>query len=570
MNLGIGSKLFLTSVGIIVVVEATAAIVLRSEVRETLHEVTAHELERHAESAKVGLETMPDLDGPKGQALAKQIALATSTEVEIFDAEGNVLADTDPGGFGDVLSLPEVRAALDPEQRGGRAYRGGRVLVARPFRYGDGLGVVRLAATRKVLDRAYDRLWVLLTIGAGIGLVVAMAMTFTATALIRRSLRRLATSAAQVAAGGARRIAFEPQGEMGEVGDFINRMADDAERTVRALVHERALLGSVLDGMSQGVIALDGDRRMTLVNPAARDMLALPLPVGEAFIDHVRIPAVVSLVESAPVAGEAELTTPAGTRIAARVHPQRDGAGCILVLEDVTDLRRLETIRRDFVANVSHELRTPVSVIRANAETLQAGAKDDPAFAGRLVDGLHRNAERLARIIADLLDLSRLEAGQYRIERTPIDVLPAAQQAVAALERNAAAKQVTVQVDVGEDVRVTADGKALDQILVNLIDNAIKYTAPAGHVWVRARPLDGRVRVVVADDGPGIAPHHRERIFERFYRVDAGRSREVGGTGLGLAIVKHLVESMGGTVGVDGNEPTGTVFWIELPRATLA
>ncbi|KAB2907847.1 MAG: HAMP domain-containing histidine kinase, partial [Kofleriaceae bacterium] len=158
----------------------------------------------------------------------------------------------------------------------------------------------------------------------------------------------------------------------------------------------------------------------------------------------------------------------------------------------------------------------------------------------------------------------------YRIERTPIDVLPAAQQAVAALERNAAAKQVTVQVDVGEDVRVTADGKALDQILVNLIDNAIKYTAPAGHVWVRARPLDGRVRVVVADDGPGIAPHHRERIFERFYRVDAGRSREVGGTGLGLAIVKHLVESMGGTVGVDGNEPTGTVFWIELPRATLA
>ncbi|KAB2911390.1 MAG: hypothetical protein F9K40_00840, partial [Kofleriaceae bacterium] len=129
MNLGIGSKLFLTSVGIIVVVEATAAIVLRSEVRETLHEVTAHELERHAESAKVGLETMPDLDGPKGLALAKQIAQATSTEVEIFDAEGNVLADTDPGGFGDVLSLPEVRAALDPEQRGGRAYRGGRVLV---------------------------------------------------------------------------------------------------------------------------------------------------------------------------------------------------------------------------------------------------------------------------------------------------------------------------------------------------------------------------------------------------------------------------------------------------------
>jgi two-component system phosphate regulon sensor histidine kinase PhoR len=304
LNLGIGSKLFLTSVGIILVVESTAAIVLRSEVRETLQETTRHELVRHAESARIGLETLPDLDGPKGQALAEQIAKATSTEVEVFDSEGNVLADTDPDSHPDVLSLPEVRDALDPEKRGGSAYRGRRVLVARPFKYGDGLGVVRLAATRKALDRAYDRLWVLLTIGAAIGLVVALGMTIAATALIRRSLRRLATSAAQVAAGGARRIAIEPHGEIGEVGDFINQMADDAERTVRALVHERALLGSVLDGMSQCVIGLDADRRMTLVNPAARDMLDQPLPVGEAFIDAVRLPALVSLVERRPGPGK--------------------------------------------------------------------------------------------------------------------------------------------------------------------------------------------------------------------------------------------------------------------------
>ena len=569
MNIGIGSKLFLTSVGIIVVVESTAAIVLRSEVRETLQETTEHELVRHAESARISLEAMPDLDGPKGQALAEQIAHATNTEVEVFDSTGKVLADTNPGGVGDVLSLPEVRDALDPERRGGSAHRGRRVLVARPFRYGDSLGVVRLAATRYALDRAYDRLWILLTIGAAIGLVVALAMTLTATALIRRSLRRLATSAAQVAAGGAQRIATEPRGEIGEVGDFINRMADDAERTVRALVHERALLGSVLDGMSQGVIALDEDRRMTLVNPAAREMLELSTsPIGEAFIDIVRIPAAVSLVEKAPAPGEAEITTASGTRIAARVVPQRDGRGCILVLEDVTDLRRLETIRRDFVANVSHELRTPVSVIRANAETLQAGAKDDPKFADRLIDGLHRNAERLARIIADLLDLSRLEAGQFRIERAVVELPAAAQQACGVVENQAVTKQVSLQVEMASDLKVMADAKALDQILVNLIDNAIKYTPAGGHVWVRGRPLDGRVRIIVADDGPGIAPHHRERIFERFYRIDPGRSREVGGTGLGLSIVKHLVESMGGTVGVDGNEPTGTVFWIELPRAT--
>ncbi|HUQ01829.1 MAG TPA: ATP-binding protein [Kofleriaceae bacterium] len=569
MNLGIGSKLFLASVGVIVVVEATAAVVLRTEVRDTLHRTTEAELVRHAESARIGLEALPDLDGPKGQALAERFARATGTEVEVFDAEGKVLADTKPGGVGDVLGLPEVRAALDPEIRGGSAHRGGRVLVARPFRYGDGLGVVRLAATRDALDRAYDQLWVLLMIGGAIGLAVALGMTLTATALIRRSLRQLATSAAQVAAGGARRITIEREGEIGEVGDFINRMAADAERTVRALVHERALLGSVLDSMSQGVIALDEERRMTMVNPAAREMLELPgVPIGEAFIDQVRIPGLVKLVEQAPASGSGEITTASGVRIAARVHPQRDDVGCILVLENVTDLRRLETVRRDFVANVSHELRTPVSVIRANAETLLSGAKDDPVFGAKLIDGLHRNAERLARIIADLLDLSRLEAGHYRIDRTTVDVVAAAQQASSAVERDAAARPVTLQIEVAPEVRVVGDAKALDQILVNLIDNAIKYTPAGGHVWVRATSQGERVRIIVADDGPGIAPHHRERVFERFYRIDPGRSREVGGTGLGLSIVKHLVESMGGTVGVEGNEPSGTVFWIELPRAT--
>ena len=573
MNLGIGGKLFLASVGVIIVVEATAAIVLRSEVRDTLQGITEAELRRHCESARIGFESTPDLDGPTGQRLAVRFAEATGTEVELFDAEGRVIADSHPGTTPNVLALPEVRSALDPRIGEGRARRGGRVLVARPFRYGDGLGVVRLAARRETLDHVYDRLWVLLSIGAAIGLAVAVAMTLAATALIRRSLRRLASSAAQVASGGARRVAIEPHGEIGAVGDFINRMADDAERTVVALVAERALLGSVLDGMSQGVIALDGERRMTLCNPAARRILGLTgVPVGEAFIDQVRIPAAVALIEQPDEEGVAEFTAPSGARVLARVAPQRGGEGCILVLEDVTAMRRLETIRRDFVANVSHELRTPVSVIRANAETLLAGAKDDPQFSGRLLEAMHRNAERLARIIADLLDLSRLEAGQYRIERAPVGVAAAAANAAAAvIDAGPSAKPVRVEVavDVPAELRVTADAKALDQILINLIDNAVKYTPAGGHVWVRARAgAKGRVRIEVADDGAGIAAHHRERVFERFYRVDAGRSREVGGTGLGLSIVKHLVESMGGTVGVEGNEPSGSVFWIELPTAT--
>jgi two-component system phosphate regulon sensor histidine kinase PhoR len=231
----------------------------------------------------------------------------------------------------------------------------------------------------------------------------------------------------------------------------------------------------------------------------------------------------------------------------------------------VTAVRRLETIRRDFVANVSHELRTPVSIIRVNAETLQGGAAADPQIAPRLIDGIHRNAERLARILADLLDLSRLDAGQFRFERAEVKLRAATEAALVSVEPAATEREVTIHVEVDDATRARADAKAVDHVLVNLVDNAVKYGNRGGNVWIRGHLAGDRVRVEVSDDGPGIAPKHQERVFERFYRVDSGRARESGGTGLGLAIVKHLVESMGGTVGVQANTPRGTTFWIDLP-----
>jgi two-component system phosphate regulon sensor histidine kinase PhoR len=187
-------------------------------------------------------------------------------------------------------------------------------------------------------------------------------------------------------------------------------------------------------------------------------------------------------------------------------------------------------------------------------------------MANRLIDGLHRNAERLARILADLLDLSRLDAGQYRLDLGKVGVKGIADQALTAVEMQAATRNVKVEIQIPEHLVVKADPKALDQILVNLIDNAVKYTLVDGHVWVEARVDEDHVRIEVRDDGPGIAAKHRERVFERFYRADPSRSREAGGTGLGLSIVKHLVESMGGKVGVEPNQPNGSIFWLRLPR----
>jgi two-component system, OmpR family, phosphate regulon sensor histidine kinase PhoR len=422
-----------------------------------------------------------------------------------------------------------------------------------------GATVVALVLTPSVVGR--------FAIATGLGLGCAAAVALAASMQAQRSLETLARSAAEVTAGGPRRLprvgdAIDP------VGTLINRMADDAERTLTALRGERDLLGSVLDSMTQGVIALDPQQRITLINPAARRIFALPgVPIGERFADQIAVPEAVAMVAEGKLDGTAEFTTAGGVRTLARLTPQRSGGGRLLVVDDVTAIRRLETIRRDFVANVSHELRTPVSVIRANAETLQAGGKDDPLFAGRLIDGLHRNAERLARIVADLLDLSRLEAGHYRLERSAVDIATAIAQAVTAVEHQVRVRSTTLAIDVVRATTIAADAKALDQVLVNLLDNAIKYTPIGGRVTIRTVDRGELVRIEVADDGPGIAPHHRDRVFERFYRVDPGRSRDLGGTGLGLSIVKHLAESMGGSVGVDGNDPTGSIFWCELPRS---
>jgi two-component system phosphate regulon sensor histidine kinase PhoR len=402
-----------------------------------------------------------------------------------------------------------------------------------------------------------------------VALALVAATALVTAMLTRRSLRRLRDATHDIVRDGKKRMPVASlEGTARELGQWINALAEDAEQHRAALARERALLASLADGLTDGVIALDGDRRIEMLNDAARRMLGIQSSmIGEPLLELVRVPELRDLIEHERDAS-AEVNLPNAPRVLIRAARTYGRAGRVLLLEDVTNVRRLESVRRDFVANVSHELRTPVAVIRANAETLLAGAKDDPQIAPKLIDGLHRNAERLARILADLLDLSRLDAGQYRLELAPVAVRAVTEQSLSAVETQAQQRGILVEVAVPDAISVRADAKALDQILVNLIDNAVKYTRPTGHVWIEARELGDFVRIEVRDDGPGIADKHRERVFERFYRADPSRTREAGGTGLGLSIVKHLVESMGGEVGVDANAPRGSIFWLRLPKAT--
>lgn len=354
-------------------------------------------------------------------------------------------------------------------------------------------------------------------------------------------------------------------------------------RTDADLRAERDRLAAVLDALSDGVLAVDSAGRVLLANPAACHVLGLSdPPVGRKLIDLLRLPPILEAWQRLQATKEgqepAEVTLTDGREVVVAVRPLTStgalpGAalapmGAVLVLRDVTSLRRLERVRRDFIANASHELKTPVATIRAAGELLVDGALDDRDDAQQFAETIVRNAERLSAILADLLDLSRMEAGAYDLKTTGVVVLPRLQRAAELLETQTKARSQTVLIEAPANLRCRANAAALDQVLQNLLDNASKYSGSGSTIWLRAAEEGVRVVLVVADNGPGIPLQHRQRIFERFYRLDSGRSRELGGTGLGLAIVKHLTEGMGGRIRCAANQPRGTQFVVDLAAAS--
>jgi two-component system phosphate regulon sensor histidine kinase PhoR len=312
-----------------------------------------------------------------------------------------------------------------------------------------------------------------------------------------------------------------------------------------------------------------------MVNPALRGMLLLqPDSKGKLLIELVRHAELHELMKRA----RSGRTTALGEIDLAGIKPRRllihatglgrDGGGLIVVFVDVTDLRRLESLRRDFVANVSHELRTPVTAVRSAAETLRDSAlKDpDPRAAIRFVDIIERNAERLQALIEDLLELSRLESKEFTLKKERIDLPTVASLVLGLFRERAERKGIRLAAEIPADLpALESDQRALEQVLANLVDNAVKYCQAGARVTLRAERAGVGLRLLVEDTGPGIDPSHLPRIFERFYRVDAGRSRDVGGTGLGLSIVKHLGEAMGGEVRVESTVAVGSRFSVTLP-----
>jgi two-component system phosphate regulon sensor histidine kinase PhoR len=438
-------------------------------------------------------------------------------------------------------------------------------------------GVVRLALPRAVIESTNTRIERIVLIESGVACMVTIVLWFGAAHWLVRLLRRLTGSARRMAGGDLDvRTQIHGTDEVAELGETLDQLASNLSKTMHELRDERDLQLAMLDGLEEGVLVVDRAGRIQRCNPALRSLLLLPSDsIGRPLWELVPNEALEALVgrsappDAAPEEFEIEVDGIKPRRLLVRLAALPSQASALLlVFHDVTEMRRLETMRRDFVANVSHELRTPVAAIRSAADTLVGAATRRPEAMGRFVDMVGRNAEYLQRLIDDLLDLSRIEAKELKVRQENVAVDALAAHVVSLFRERAEQRSVSLTALVPEGARVLADPRALEQVLSNLVDNAIKYCPGAGVTlsWTSDQRF---ARMRVEDNGPGISADHLPRVFERFYRVETGRSRDLGGTGLGLSIAKHLVDAMGGAIGVESALGKGTVFTVSLPIARV-
>jgi two-component system, OmpR family, phosphate regulon sensor histidine kinase PhoR len=411
-------------------------------------------------------------------------------------------------------------------------------------------------------------------VGAGL-LAVAVALAVLTARSVSRPLPALSRAVHRLADSAL------PGWRWTEADDLEGLAAELAAMTVRLrdrldeLTEERDRAGQIVDALDDGVLLLDGAGRLLVANPPARAWFGLPEDLRPGRPAHRVLGAsqIPELVEraaeaGAPVTGNLTLVFPEYRTLALRAFPlaDRGPTGRIVVtLTDITQRRRLEVLRRDFVANASHELKTPVAAVRVLAETLLTALPDDPEAGRRFAERIGREAERLDALVRDLLDLSRVERGTLDVE--PVDLVGLAKEVVGGYADRAEERRIKLRSELQPNVAMRGDRAQLGLLLSNLVDNAVRYTPARGTVCVRLDAGESRAVLQVTDTGEGIPESELPRVFERFYRVDKARARQTGGTGLGLAIVRHVAESHGGAVKVDSELGRGTTFTVTLPLA---
>ena len=567
--------IFAGFLGVIAVLVMALVISLGTGLRRELVELRYQEMERELEVTAQLLTGLPTFD-PSG--FVSSMAARLGYRVSLMDRTGEVVADSDVteerlGVVENHRDRPEVITALSGSL--GTAEResstvGNRLLyVALPVEAGGESLILRLASPLTDVTTTVRSIQGAVAGTGALVALLALLVAYGVSRSIARPLVVLADRARALASGDfSRRV---PRGhrisEMEELAAAFNRLAEELQARLSELGQERDEMQALVDCIAEGVIALTEDARILRVNPAAAALLHLPqgvlfAPVGAV----VRHPELRDLLEEAVIRPFRAREISLGERHLLVSSRLLDNRGAVVTFLDVSEARRVEQVRRDFVANASHELKTPLTAMRGFAETLAEG--DPPEHLRKqFIDSIHTNTVRLQNLVDDLLDLSRLESGGWLARSEEMDVGRTCREIWSEFAERAEERRVSFRVE--GDARVRADRQGLGQIFRNLFENALRYSSGEGSITVRVDHVGGgQALVAVSDTGMGIPSSAVPRIFERFYRVDASRARPAGGTGLGLAIVRHLVQAMGGDVGAESRLGEGTTIHFTLPMAS--
>lgn len=522
------------------------------------------------------------------EALARSLAQDVKARVTIIDLQGTVLGDSDAKAeeLGPHLERPEIGAAFRGEL--GKSYRYSTSLdmemlyLAVPVSVkGQVQGIIRVALPLAQVEEFSHSFWERMWVVGLVGLVVALITSSIAAMKLAKPIQEVSLAAVEMAQGQySRRLQVKKApAEIRVLINAFNRMADNLTQLIGKLTERKNRLETVLASLDDSLVAVDREGQVVMLNPPAADLFQIS--EGEALRRHllevIRHEGLYEAVSDALENGkvihrEMSLFVPQEKIFRVHVTPivGQGSWGAVVVLRDMTEIRQTEQMRKEFVANVSHELNTPLTSIAGYVETLLDGAYQDPGVNLRFLGIIQKETERLKRLIEDLLQLSQIESRKGQIASLPVELSGVIAKTAGLLATTLAEKEQELELDLPASLpKVKATEDSLEQIFLNLMDNAIKYSPPGSRVRVKAWEEEQMVAVSVIDEGRGIPPEALPRIFERFYRVDKSRAREIPGTGLGLAIVKHLVDSLEGAIEVTSQPGQGSRFTVKLPKAPL-
>jgi len=579
-------RLTATYIGLVILSMLVLGVFLMSSLKGYFYTNLETRLESQALLAsRLIKETEGDWNHDFMESQADKISSDVGARVTIINIDGRVLGDSEEFArqMENHINRPEIQKVINEEE--GMAIRYSSTLdkdmmyVAVPITENDKIsGFMRLAVPITETRQAFSKLWSVITAAILLAVFCTIVISFVLSKMVTGPVEKLMEFTRCVSRGNFDcRAEVKSNDEIGELAGALNHMAATIKEKVHLISEGKNRLEAVLANMTSGVIFVNRKRQVDLLNPAAERFLSFTGEgstgvVHDALIKHPELSAAIdnALKSCGAIEREIKIDSPEEAALQVVISPicnhVGDCIGVVAVLHDITERRKVERMRKDFVGNVSHELKTPVTSIKGFTETLLDGAIDDLETNREFVEIIDKEAERLKRVIQDLLELSRIEGKQVQLNYEPEDLSSIIRNTVQNLRGQIKSKNLNINFDLPEKSVIAAiDRDIVEQVLVNLVDNAVKYSPAGGEIEVGVEEREKDVVVRVRDTGVGIPPEDIDRVFERFYRVDKTRSREQGGTGLGLSIVKHLVDIHGGMVGATSQPGVGSEFFFTLP-----